>query len=504
MEVAVHNLSKSFGPVRANDRLTLRFAAGKIHGVLGENGAGKSTLMKLIAGFLRPDAGEIRFDGRVVSLRGPGDALRAGVGMVHQDPLDLPTFTALENLLCAAPRRVLPSRSAGRRILLELAQQLGFTVEPDAPLAGLTLGQRQQLEIIRLLAWGARLLILDEPTTGITAEQSRALFTALRRLAEAGHTVLFVSHKLDEVAELCDTVCVLRHGRLVGEQMPMPAPQELLLRAMFDTVIEEIPTQIATHRRVQESDGKGGVVWRLEGITTHRGAVTLRDVNLTVRQGRIVGLAGLDGSGQQLLLRILAGHTRPEAGRVWVGERDLTGAGGRAFRAAGIEYLPADRLAEGVIGDLSLADHFALRQRGALVDRRSAVRAAQEAIDSYGIKATPDTPIRAMSGGNQQRAMLALLSPDCLGIACEQPTRGLDVASARAIWRRLLERRDAGCAIVFSSVDLDEILRYSDEVLVFFGGRIAGPFARDALSGVRLAELIGGVGFEESCSIVRE
>ncbi|MCS6882934.1 MAG: ATP-binding cassette domain-containing protein [Oscillochloridaceae bacterium] len=498
VEVAVHNLSKSFGSLRANDRLTLRFEAGKIHGVLGENGAGKSTLMKLIAGFLRPDEGSIRFDGREAKLRSPGDALRAGVGMIHQDPLDVPAFTALENLLCATPRSAIGSRAEGRRLLIEMAGRLGFTVEPDAPVARMSIGQRQQLEIIRLLACGARVLILDEPTTGITAEQTRALFAALRRLAAAGNTVLFVSHKLDEVAALCDTVCVLRAGRLVGEQMAMPVPQAVLLGLMFDTAVAGSRSEtLAPTRDISERlvAGSAAVVWRLEGVTAGEGAVVLRNLSLEVPAGRVVGLAGLDGSGQQILLRLLTGRLRPDAGRVLVGGTDLTGASSRAYRAAGIEYLPADRLAEGMIGPLSLSEHFALQQTGRLVDRQRAERQAREAIAAYGIKATPETPISALSGGNQQRALLALLPPRCRGLACEQPTRGLDVASARTIWNSLLARRADGCAIVFASADLDELIEYSDEVLVFFAGRVSAPLPRAELSISRLGELIGGVGF---------
>lgn len=529
MEVAVTSLTKSFGSLRANDGLSLHFAAGKIHGVLGENGAGKSTLMKLISGFLRPDSGAVLLDGKETRFGGPGEALRSGVGMVHQDPLDVPGFTALENLLCASPRWALPTRAEARATLTLLAGRLRFTLDADAPVARMTVGQRQQLEIVRLLACGARALILDEPTTGITAAQARALFEALRRLAADGNTVLFVSHKLDEVAELCDTVSVLRSGRAVGEQMAMPQPQERLLGLMFgetaarDQEIERPrePSEDAfdAQERLRpggaqpggaaESPGVPAVsappgpqavapepAWRLERMTAREGNVALRGLTLELPAGRVVGLAGLDGSGQQILLRLLAGRLRPEEGRVLVGGADLTGARAAAYRRAGVEYLPADRLADGVVGALSLSDHFALLQRGgATVDRRAAERAARAAIADYAIKATPLTPIAALSGGNQQRAMLALVPEGTRGLACEQPTRGLDVASARAIWRRLLKRRDAGCAVVFASADLDELLEYSDEVLVFFAGRVSPRLQRAELSSGRLAELIGGVGF---------
>jgi ABC-type uncharacterized transport system ATPase subunit len=533
MEVAVHNLTKIFGPVRANDGLSLSFAGGKIHGVLGENGAGKSTLMKLISGYMRPDSGSIQFDGKAALLAGPGDALRAGVGMVHQEPLDLPAFTAVENLLCAAPRWAIPSRAEARSTLKVLARRLHFSVEPDAPVAGLTVGQRQQLEIMRLLACGARALILDEPTTGITAAQARALFAALRQLAADGNTVLFVSHKLDEVAELCDTVSVLRTGKLVGAQLPMPQPQSRLLDLMFGSGVME--GRGAEGQRGRGGEGRGGegeqasviplgepagapplppfsareasavslsagerseqAAWRLERVSAREGAVALRDLTLTIPAGRVVGLAGLEGSGQHILLRLLAGRARPESGRVFVGERDLTGATAVAYREAGVEYLPADRLKDGMVGALSLSEHFALLQGGPMVQRRAAEQAASAAIAAYAIKATPYTPISALSGGNQQRAMLALVPDGTRGLLCEQPTRGLDVASARAIWRRMMERREAGCAIVFASADLDELMERSDEILVFFAGRVSPRLPRAELSAARLAELIGGLGF---------
>lgn len=492
MQIAVEHLTKRFGPVLANNRLSISFAAGQIHGVLGENGAGKSTLMKLLSGYMQPDEGQILFDGVPSRLRGPADALKAGVGMVHQEPLDVPAFSVLENLLCAAPRGVFSSRRAAQTALLELAERLGFAVDPAARLDQLTIGQRQQIEIMRLLLCGAQVLILDEPTTGITAAQTRALFAALRQIAAEGRTILFVSHKLEEVAELCDTVTVLRNGEVVPPgQLPMPQPQEYLLALMFG----DAGASSAVYRPLPAITAPP--VWELRQVTVRSGSLRIHDLNHTFAAGRIIGLAGLDGSGQQVLLRLLAGQITPERGQVLVNGQDLTGAGSLAFRQAGIEYLPADRLHDGMIGAFSLTDHFALLQRnGMIVDRRSAEELAWQAIADYQIKATPITPIAALSGGNQQRAMLALVPPNARGILAEQPTRGLDVASARAIWGRLQARRDAGCCVVFASPDLDEIMEYSDEVIVCFAGRIGPPMPRALLSSGRLAELIGGVGFE--------
>ncbi len=499
MHIAVEHLTKRFGPVCANDRLTVSFAAGQIHGVLGENGAGKSTLMKLLSGYIQPDEGRIVFNDMPRRLRGPGDALAAGVGMVQQEPLDIPAFTVLENLLCAAPPGIFRSRRAAQTALLELAGRLGFPVDPAARLDQLTIGQRQQVEIMRLLLCGAQVLILDEPTTGITAAQARALFAALRQIAAEGRTVLFVSHKLEEVAELCHTVTVLRNGQVVPPgQLPMPQPQEYLLVLMFG----ESGAAPPIYRPLPAIDAPP--VWELRNITVRSGALHLVELNHRFPAGRIIGLAGLDGSGQQVLLRLLAGQQAPDRGQVLVNGRDLTGAGAIAFRQAGVEYLPADRLHDGMIGALSLADHFALLQRdGLLVDRRRAEELARQAIADYQIKATPVTPIASLSGGNQQRAMLALIPPTVCGILAEQPTRGLDVASARTIWSRLQARRDDGCCIIFSSPDLDEIMEYSDEVIVCFAGRIGPPIPRALLSASRLAELIGGVGFDALVDVAR-
>jgi general nucleoside transport system ATP-binding protein len=499
MQIAIANLTKRFGSLAANDRVNLTFAGGQIHGVLGENGAGKSTLMKLLAGYLRPDSGEIMLDGQAQRLGNPAEALRAGVGMVHQEPLDVPAFTALENLLCAAPRWALPTRNEARASLTILAQKLGFSVAPEDPIRSLTVGQRQQLEIMRLLICGARALILDEPTTGITAAQTQALFAALQTLASEGNTILFVSHKLDEVAELCDTVSVLRTGNVVAAQRPMPVPQEQLLEMMFGQALGDERGQGDTGTDVLAPSPPhprtGSPTWALEHLTLREGRLELRDLTLAIEPGMRVGLAGLDGSGQQVLLRALCGQLRPASGKLFLRGRDMRNAPAAQFRRAGVQYLPADRLAEGMIGALTLSEHFALQNgRGIFIDRQLALKEAHNAIAEYAIKARPESTIASLSGGNQQRTMLALLPEESVGILCDQPTRGLDVASAAAVWARLHERCAQGASLVFASADLDELLDHSDFVLVFFGGRVSPLIPRNTLNSGRLAELIGGVG----------
>lgn len=493
MNIEVRNLTKTFGTLRANDAITLSFAAGRVHGVLGENGAGKSTLMKLLSGFLRRDSGEILVDGRPAAIDQPLDALQSGIGMVHQEPLDIPAFSAAENFYCAGPRDKIPSVRAARKILTDLGERLGFTVPPDTQVGHLTIGQRQQLEIMRLLACGAQIFILDEPTTGITAAQARALFAALTQLASEGKTILFVSHKLDEVSDLCNTVSVLRNGRVVGEQVEMPIPKAQMLQLMFGDLQSGQTAAPAT-----EAPTSAAPTWSLDRVTLRDGTLDLRNLTLDLAPGTITGLAGLDGSGQQLLLRLLAGRLHPTAGQLRLNGQQIRHDALKRFLQAGIHYLPADRLNEGMIGALSLSEHFALQYgQGFLVDEGASRSTARHAIEGYAIKATPNMPIAALSGGNQQRAMLALLPDQCSGILLEQPTRGLDVASARAIWERLIVRRASGTAIVFTSADLEELLAYSDQVIVFFGGRVSRPVPRAELSETRLAELIGGVGFEQ-------
>lgn len=505
MHIQLRQLTKTFGQLKANDAITVSFAAGQVHGILGENGAGKSTLMKVLAGVLVRDAGEILLDGRPVLLGTPAAALKAGIGMLYQDPMDIPAFRVLENIVCASPRGTFPTMAAARRRLHELADQLALPIDPEAPIASLTVGQRQQVELLRLLAWGMRVLILDEPTTGITAMQRQALFSALRILAARGHTILFVSHKLEEILTLCDTATVLRAGRVMGEgAMALPQTPEYLLSLMFEHGEQDSTSALSPSPTCWPAHDTGGAsltppVWQLQHVRIREGALVLSDLNLSIAAGRIVGLAGLVGSGQQLLLRLLAGLCTPERGRLLLFGREQPHPQVHTFLRAGIVFLPADRLGEGIIGPLSLTEHLIL-QRQATRGPTSWATVRQEAlaaIETYDIRGTPDTPLAQLSGGNQQRAMFALIPPDSKGLLLEQPTRGLDRVSARAIWTRLLERCAHGAALVFASTDLDELLTYSHDILVFFGGKVTPPIPRTALTAERLASLIGGVGFDE-------
>jgi general nucleoside transport system ATP-binding protein len=484
VEVQVRDIRKHFGPVKANDGITLSVPAGTIQGILGENGAGKSTLMKILSGFQPADAGEILLDGTVVNMRSPADAIRHGVGMLHQDPLDFPPMRVVDNLLIGAPGRLIPKRTEAAEAVAELAGSLGLSIDLKADVESLTVGERQQLELVRLLWLGARVLILDEPTTGISATQREQLFDTLRRLAAQGKTVLFVSHKLEEVQALCTRVAVLRQGRLIGEALP-PFQVDRLVAMMFER-------EVSPGERVSCVPGDG--LLRLAGLSTEHGRIKLQGVDLDVRRGETIGLAGMEGSGQGVFLRACAGLVPTTGGRIYLEDADLAGKNYHQFKKKGIAYVPASRLEEGLIPGLSLTEHFLLTERkpGFFIDRSVGRRVAQERIAEYNIKGTPASPVESLSGGNQQRALLALVRPGAKVLLLEQPTRGLDIESVIYLWSKLKERCNQGGAIIFTSPDLDELLRYSDRILVFFSGRVSGPLDAATTTVERLGHLIGG------------
>ena len=487
MQVELRHITKTFGPVVANDDITITFEAGKIHGLLGENGAGKSTLMKVLSGFLRPDRGEIYLDGEAVNFRHPADALARGVGMLHQDPMDFPAMTVLENFMAGSPGGLVVNKRQARRVLQEMGEQFGFYLDPDATVGTLTVGERQQLEILRLLWLGARVLIFDEPTTGISAQQKERLFEALRRLAAEGRTVIFVTHKLYEVQELCDTASVLRQGKFMGRRT---APYDLddLVQLMFGRVLKmERKPPIPL----------GDVVYKVEDLVVEAPRVNIRGVYLDVRAGEVIGLAGMEGSGQRHLLQACAGLLRPTSGRIWLKGKDMTGRSYLDFYREGVTYLPATRLEEGLLPGLDITQHLLLSRpaRGFFLDNHWANGLAEEAISEFRIRGRPDTVAEALSGGNQQRLLLSMLRPELDLIFMEHPTRGLDMESTLWVWEKLLERCRQGTAIFFMSSDLDEILNYSDRVLVFFAGQVSAPIPAEDLDTESLGRLIGGYGF---------
>ena len=484
MRVELKDIRKHFGPVRANDGVTLTVEAGSLHGLLGENGAGKSTLMKVLSGFIRADSGKIVLDGQAVHLTSPADAIRHGVGMLHQDPLVFLPFKVIDNFLLGSPGPVQLDEAKARRELKRLCDQFSFTLNPDTPTRSLTVGERQQLEIVRLLWLGARVLILDEPTTGISAPQRIKLFETLRTLASQGMSVIFVSHKLEEVEELCGKVTVLRQGKVVGEAT-MPCPADKLVEMMFGQAIV-----MGTRQTIE----RGSPLLQIEHVRLQDHLVTIDDLSLTADAGEVIGLAGLEGSGQQLMLRACAGLLRPLGGRIRISGRDLTQRPYREFLANGVYLLPAGRLEEGLVAGMTITEHFVLSgsDHRFFVDRLGARRRTEDLIHKYSIKGRPTSVAEALSGGNQQRLLLAMLPPKLKLLLMEHPTRGLETESANWVWEQPLAQRQDGTAIVFASADLDELLQYSDRIMVFFAGRVLRILNAAETNVDQLGHLIGG------------
>jgi len=462
--------------------------AGTIQGVLGENGAGKSTLMKILSGFFFADSGEVVLDGKPVIIHSPADAIKHGIGMLHQDPLDFPPLRLIDNFILGCEGGLFPDRKAAERDFRQLAEKFDFSLDPESYVDTLTVGERQQLEILRLLWLGARVLILDEPTTGISLPQKEKLFATLKILASQGMTIIFVSHKLEDVEALCSSAAVLRQGKLIGVTTP-PFDTKKLVEMMFGKVV-------TFGGRTSTKPGKS--ILRLTKISLEDARLQIKDVSIDVRAGEVIGLAGMEGSGQAIFLESCAGLTRPVNGKVGIGEHDLTGATHHAFKKQGVAYLPAARLEQGLVPGLSLTDHFVLseKMKGVFINREQAVKLADERIKFYNIKGTPVSPVESLSGGNQQRALLATLRTPLNLILVEHPTRGLDIESTMYIWSKLKERCGQGTAIVFISADLDEVLQYSDRVVVFFAGRVSLPLNAEKLSVEKLGRLIGGKSWE--------
>ncbi|MBX3006019.1 MAG: ATP-binding cassette domain-containing protein [Anaerolineales bacterium] len=494
MQVHLNTIRKQFGAqgastegastLVANDDITLLFEPGRIYGLLGENGAGKSTLMKILSGYQQPDSGEILLGGVVQHFTSPRQALAAGVGMLYQEPLDVPVFTVLENfLLGRAPDGQTPRQAA--TALVQLAQRYSFEVDPHERIETLSMGERQQLELLRLLAGGAQVLILDEPTTGISAEQKDLLFASMRTLArEEGKTLILVSHKLDEVQELCDHAYVLRKGRYVGGRN-LPCPTAELVTLMFEQLPPRPERRQTTHTQK---------ALELRSASVHTPRLQLAPASLQVQAGQVLGLAGLEGSGQELLLRACAGLLPLAAGSLWLsGERQPEWNYPLA-RQRGVGYLAAGRLEEGLIAGLTLTEHMALvsHAHGLLVDWPQNRQLAAEHIATYQVVGQPESAIETLSGGNQQRFLFAMLPKDLKLILMEHPTRGLDIRSTDWIWEQLDQRRANGTAIVFISADLDEVAARSDQIAVFSGGQLLRSVAAAETNADELGHLIGG------------
>lgn len=484
MQLELRNISKYYGNLRANDGVDLTVNSGSIHAVLGENGAGKSTLMKILAGFLHRTGGQIFINGRQVDYRSPAEAAVLGIGMLYQDPLDFPNLSVLENFMLGQVRGLRYSPRAWRQKLTSLAAHFEFQLQPHAPVAGLTVGERQQLEILRLLSLGVRVLILDEPTTGISALQKDVLFNALKRLAREGKSVVLVSHKLEDVETLCDSVTVLRRGKVAG-CMQAPFDSRCLLGLMFDT-LPKPPARQRGHY--------GDPILEFKAVAGTGGRTGLKQCDTSIRRGEVVGLAGLEGSGQGVFLKLAAGLKPPVRGSVHIDHIAMTGKDHRVFRSAGVAYLPSARLEEGLMPGLTIAEHVALQSKSKAwtIQWPETLASARAGIHTFHIMGQPRTLVDSLSGGNQQRLLLSFLPVRPKLLLLENPTRGLDLESAMWVWNHLLAFTKSGTGLAFSSSELDEILMVADRILVFFEGRIIKDVVSEQTDSQQLSRAIAG------------
>jgi general nucleoside transport system ATP-binding protein len=477
-------ITKQFPGVLANDHIDLDLQRGEVHALLGENGAGKSTLMNILYGLYHPDEGEIRLDGKLIRISSPRDAIDRGIGMVHQHFMLIPVMTVAENIVLATEPHKGPllDIDAARERVRELSRRYGLAVNPDAKIQAITVAQQQRVEILKALYRGARILILDEPTAVLTPQEAEELFEIVRALTDQGESVIFISHKLNEVLEVADRITTLRRGKRVDTVPREGATEESLARAMVGREVllrvEKPPAQPGEPLLTAES----------LRVFDDRGLEAVRDVSLEVRAGEIVGIAGVDGNGQTELIDALAGLRRPAAGRILLAGREVTRASTDDRLHEGLGHIPEDRQRRGLVLDFTLAENMALHdfderpysRFGWLYPRRM-IAAARRLIQEFDVRGGgPQTPAAALSGGNQQKVILARevsRSPEVLIAA--QPTRGLDVGAIEYIHRRLVEQRDAGRGVLLISFELDEILSLSDRILVIYEGQIVGEYPPD-------------------------
>jgi simple sugar transport system ATP-binding protein len=498
--ITLRGIRKAFDQVLAVDGVDLEFKPGEVHALLGENGAGKSTLMNLLAGFLGPDAGEIEIDGQSVLFRSPRDALAAGIGMIHQHFRLVEAFTVAENLaIGAGDIGGTAGRSALNAWATDVARRFDLAIEPDKPLWRLSVGEKQRVEILRTLARGARVLVLDEPTAVLTPLESRALLETMRRMAAEGSTIIFISHKLNEVLAVADRITVMRRGKVVQTLDRAECDVSRLARLMVGDA--ETPAGLPDDRTAPPVGGEPALV--ASGLTAHdeRGVLALDDVSLTVGRGEIVGIAGVAGNGQRELEEVLAGLRPPSAGSVRIGGQELVGKPVRKFIEAGVAHIPEDRKGMGLVPTEPIWRNAILKRdrkppvaRGPFLRSREAKRIAAELIKRVNLSTDDvNTPVGQLSGGNAQKLLTGReLDGDRTVVIAVNPTQGLDVGAIAAVWRQLLAARERGLGVLVISADLDEVLQLSDRILVQYEGRFVGEFTREDVGRDRVGVLMGG------------
>ena len=468
-----------------------------MHALLGENGAGKSTLMNVVYGLTSPDAGEIVFDGRPVTINGPTDAIRLGIGMVHQHFMLIPPLTVAENVILGheTARAGTLDLTEARREVSDLARRHRLEVDPAARAMDLGVGIQQRVEILKALYRGARLLILDEPTSVLTPQEAERLFDVIRKLTAQGTAVIFITHKLGEVMAVADRITVMRRGHVVADTTPSDSGPADLARLMVGR-----PVLLRVDKKPA---APGETLLRIEGLAVDddRRQPAVNGVDLQVRAGEIVGLAGVEGNGQEELVEAIVGLRTPRGGRVMLRKRDVTRMGTKATLHSGVSFIPADRQRMGAILELAVADNLVLSDydrspfaRGILRRFQAIWQYALRTIKAFDIRTEgPGQLLGSLSGGNQQKVVVAReLSTEPRVLIASQPTRGVDVGSIEFIHRQIVAGRDAGLAVLLVSSELDEVLSLADRVAVMYRGRIVGVLEGDAIERERIGLMMAG------------
>ena len=479
MKLELRGITKRFGSLVANDRINLVVNSGEIHALLGENGAGKSTLMNVLYGLYTADEGDILLDGVVHKFKGPGDAMAAGIGMVHQHFMLIPVFTVAENVMLGhEPTGILDTLDidTARKLVREISDRFGFEIDPDALVEDLPVGAQQRVEIIKALARDAKVLVLDEPTAVLTPQETDELMGIMKGLAKAGTSIVFITHKLREVQAVADCITVIRLGAVVGEAKPTDSAATLATMMVGRAVDLSVTKKAPKH-------GETGL--SVSGLTVigDRNNKVVDDVSFEVRAGEVLAIAGVQGNGQTELAEALVGLRTPSAGSIHLGKMDITHSSVREVIDAGVGYIPEDRSKDGLVGDFTIAENFMINRsygppfaKGLNIDFANRERIAAELIGDYDVR-TPSqvTLAKNLSGGNQQKVVVAReLSRELNLLIASQPTRGVDVGSIEFIHERIIATRDAGKPVVIVSTELDEVTSLADRIAVMYRGRIVG------------------------------
>jgi len=479
MKLELRNITKKFGTLVANDNISLTLEPGEIHSLLGENGAGKSTLMNVLYGLLQPDEGQILIDGKEVKFSGPGDAMAAGIGMVHQHFMLIPVFTVAENVVLGhEPTGKIGNLdlNAARKLVKEISDRFGFDIDPDAKVQDLPVGAQQRVEIIKSLARNAKALVLDEPTAVLTPQETDELMDIMRGLAKSGTSIIFITHKLREVQQVADRITVIRQGKVVASPTPKASASELaslMVGREVDLDVKRKPAKV----------GAETLVIRDLTVLDDRQHQMVDGVTFSVHDGEVLAIAGVQGNGQTELAEAILGLRKIHSGSIQVAGKDLTKSTVREVLEAGLGYIPEDRKKDGLVSEFSIAENLMLDgsfgkpfAKGVQIDFAKRDEIADKLIAEFDIR-TPSaqTLAKQLSGGNQQKVVVAReLGRELKVLVASQPTRGVDVGSIEFIHEQIIAARDSGKSVLIISTELDEVLALADRIAVMYRGKIVG------------------------------